>query len=153
MARIAQRAARAEGRKTIAFRVFAATIALKSAVEVGLVIGSSASTTPRRLGDVLDPALAVLLDHPDGALAVEVVIEELRGDVVLHHLVLQHAEAGLLHRQARELEGVLEPGHDHLAHDAVDGLLVADPPEGIGRRSRGRDDPVESLDVERSGFF
>ena len=45
-ARSAQRAARAEGRKTIALRVFAATIALKSTVEVGFVIGVSASTTP-----------------------------------------------------------------------------------------------------------
>ena len=43
---VAQRAARAEGRKIIALRVLAATIALNSAVEVGLVIGSSASTTP-----------------------------------------------------------------------------------------------------------
>ena len=46
IARVAQRAARADGRKIIALRVFAATIALKSAVEVGFVIGSSASTTP-----------------------------------------------------------------------------------------------------------
>ena len=46
IARSAQRAARAEGRKTTALRVLAATIALNSAVEVGFVIGSSASTTP-----------------------------------------------------------------------------------------------------------
>ena len=46
IARVAQRAARADGRKIIALRVLAATIALNSAVEVGLVIGSSASTTP-----------------------------------------------------------------------------------------------------------
>ena len=46
MARLAQRAARADGRKITALRVLAATIALKSAVEVGLVIGSSARTTP-----------------------------------------------------------------------------------------------------------
>ena len=45
-ARTAQPAARAEGRKMIAFRVLAATIDLNSAVEVGLVIGSNASTTP-----------------------------------------------------------------------------------------------------------
>ncbi len=44
--RSAQRAARAEGRKTIALRVFAATIDLNSTVEVGFVIGVSASTTP-----------------------------------------------------------------------------------------------------------
>ena len=45
-ARAARCAARAEGRKMTALRVLAATIALNSAVEVGLVIGSSASTTP-----------------------------------------------------------------------------------------------------------
>ena len=44
--RWAQRAARADGRKIIALRVLAATIALNSTVEVGLVIGVSASTTP-----------------------------------------------------------------------------------------------------------
>ncbi len=46
IARVAQRAARAEGRKITALRVLAATIDLNSAVEVGFVIGSSASTTP-----------------------------------------------------------------------------------------------------------
>ncbi len=45
-ARWAQRAARADGRKIIALRVLAATIALNSTVEVGFVIGVSASTTP-----------------------------------------------------------------------------------------------------------
>src|ERR1035441_4726378 len=45
-ARLAQRAARADGRMISALRVLAATIDLNSAVEVGLVIGSSASTTP-----------------------------------------------------------------------------------------------------------
>ena len=55
----AQRAARAEGRKMIALRVLAATIALNSAVEVGLVIGSSAEHDADRLGDVLDAALGV----------------------------------------------------------------------------------------------
>ena len=44
--RCAQPAARAEGRKIIALRVLAATIALNRTVEVGLVIGVSASTTP-----------------------------------------------------------------------------------------------------------
>src|SRR5918994_3027135 len=39
IARSAQRAARAEGRKITALRVLAATIALNNAVEVGLVIG------------------------------------------------------------------------------------------------------------------
>ena len=45
-ARVAQRAARADGRKIMALRVLAPTIDLNSAVEVGFVIGSSASTTP-----------------------------------------------------------------------------------------------------------
>src|SRR3954449_1306649 len=42
IARVAQRAARADGRKIIALRVLAATIALNRAVDVGLVIGSRA---------------------------------------------------------------------------------------------------------------
>ena len=46
MARLAQRAARADGRKITALRVLAATIALKSAVEVGFVIGRRARRTP-----------------------------------------------------------------------------------------------------------
>ena len=46
IARCAQRAARADGRKIIVLRVLAATMALKSTVEVGFVIGVSASTTP-----------------------------------------------------------------------------------------------------------
>ena len=46
IARWAQPAARADGRKMIALRVLAATIDLNSAVEVGLVMGSRPSTTP-----------------------------------------------------------------------------------------------------------
>ena len=46
IARWAQRAARADGRKMTALRVFAATIDLNRAVEVGFVIGRSARTTP-----------------------------------------------------------------------------------------------------------
>jgi hypothetical protein len=42
----AQRIARGEGRNKIALRVFAATIALKSTVEVGFVTGRIAITTP-----------------------------------------------------------------------------------------------------------
>jgi hypothetical protein len=45
-ARTAQPAAAADGRNTIALRVLAATIALNSTVDVGFVIGVSASTTP-----------------------------------------------------------------------------------------------------------
>ena len=45
-ARSAQRMAYGDGRNTIALRVLAATIALNSTVDVGLVIGVIASTTP-----------------------------------------------------------------------------------------------------------
>src|SRR6516225_5462859 len=45
-ARWQQRTARGDGRMTSAFRVLAQTIDLNSVVDVGLVIGSSASTTP-----------------------------------------------------------------------------------------------------------
>ena len=85
----AQRAARAEGRKIIALRVLAATIALNSTVEVGLVIGSSASTTPIGSATYWMPRSGVLVDHADRPLVLEVVVEELGGDVVLDHLVLE----------------------------------------------------------------
>ena len=135
-ARTAQRAARAEGRKIIALRVLAATIDLNSAVEVGFVIGSSASTTPIGSATYSDPALGVLVDHADRGLVLEVVVEELGGDVVLDHLVLEHAEAGLLHRQLGQLDGVLEAGHRHRPHDPVNGLLVQAPERP--RRLRAR---------------
>ena len=60
IARWAQPAARADGRKMIALRVLAATIDLNSAVEVGLVMGSSAEHDADRLGHLLDAALGVL---------------------------------------------------------------------------------------------
>ncbi len=41
-----QRTAYGDGRKSTALRVFAATIALNSTVDVGLVTGVIASTTP-----------------------------------------------------------------------------------------------------------
>ena len=116
----------------IALRVLAATIDLNSAVEVGLVIGSSASTTPIGSATYCDRALGVLVDHADGALVLQVVVEELGGDVVLDHLVLEHAEAGLLERELGELDGGLEPGDDHRADDPVDLRLVGDRAERRG---------------------
>ena len=83
IARVAQRAARADGRKIIALRVFAATIALNSAVDVGFVIGSSASTTPIGSATYWIPRSVSSLDHADRALVLEVVVEELGRDVVL----------------------------------------------------------------------
>ena len=76
------------------------------------------------LGDVLDPAFVVLVDDPDRLLVLEVVEEELGRDVVLDHLVLEHAEARLLHGQLGEVDRVLQAGDDHRPHDAVDRLLV-----------------------------
>src|SRR5450755_4281819 len=99
-----------------------------------------------RLGHVLDVALDVLVDHPDRALVLEVVVQELGGDVVLDHLVLEHPEAGLLHRQVGELDGALEPGHDHRPHNPIDRFLV-EVAEGPRCRLRSFDVTVESFDL------
>ena len=77
------RAARADGRKMIALRVLAATIDLNSAVEVGLVIGSRPSTTPIGSATYSMSRSGSSLDDADRALVLEVVVEELGGDVVL----------------------------------------------------------------------
>jgi hypothetical protein len=95
-----------------------------------------------RLGDLLDAPRRVLRDDTDRALVLEVVVEELGRDVVLDHLVLEDAEAGLLHRQLGQLDRVLETGHDHGPHDAVDGLLV-EPAQRAGRRPRAFDIAVQ----------
>ena len=67
---------------------------------------------------------AVDLDHPDGLLVLEVVVEELGGDVVLEDLVLEHAEVGFLHRELGQLDRVLETGDGHRPNDSIDGLLI-----------------------------
>ena len=73
---------------------------------------------------LLTTALGVLVDHADGALVLEVVVEELGRDVVLDDLVLEDAEARLLGRELGELHGVLEPGDDHRPDDPVDRLQI-----------------------------
>ena len=98
-----------------------------------------------RLGDVGDRPRGVLLDHADGALVLEVVVQELGGDVVLDHLVLEHAEAGVLHRQARELDRVLEAGDHERVDDPVDASLVVDGAEATGGKRRALDVAVEPL--------
>ncbi len=76
------------------------------------------------LGDPLQARLGVFIDDPDRLLAAQVVVEELRGDVVLDHFVFDDAEAGLLDRQQCQFDCVLEAGDDHGMHDAVDGGLI-----------------------------
>ena len=101
-----------------------------------------------RLGDDLQSALGVLLDHPDRALVLEVVVEELGGDVVLDDLVLEHAEAGLLHGELRELDRRPQAGDGHRPDDAVDRLLV-EAPEGVGGGAGAVDVRVEPLVGDR----
>ena len=101
-----------------------------------------------RLGHVLDAALGVLVDHPNGALVLQVVVEELGRDVVLDDLVLEHAEAGLLHRELGELDGVPQAGHDHRPDDPVDLLLVQLPKARRGCLG-ALDVPVEPLGERR----
>ena len=95
-----------------------------------------------RLGDVLERALTVLVDHADRFLIFQVVVEELGGDVVLEHLVLEHAELGFLHRQLRQLDGVLEARHRHRPDDPIDGLLV-EFAQRHRRRMRALDEAVQ----------
>ena len=104
----------ADGRMIKALRVFAQTIDLNSAVDRDR---QERQDDPDRLGDVFEGTLAVLVDHADRLLVLQVVVEELGGDVVLEHLVLEHPEPGLLHRQLGELDGVLEPRDRHRPHD------------------------------------
>jgi hypothetical protein len=51
----------------------------------------------------------------------------------------------LLHRQAGELDGVLETGHDERPHDAVDRRLGVDRTELVRGRARSIDKGVEAL--------
>ncbi len=95
-----------------------------------------------RLGQVGDAGLGVRTDHADAGLVLEVVPEELGGDVVLDDLVLVHPEAGLLDGQPGELPGSSQPGLDHGEHDAVDRLLV-ERAELVGGPARGGDDGVD----------
>ena len=148
IARCAQRAARADGRKMTALRVLAATIDLNSAVEVGLVIGSSARTTPIGSATYWIPRSCVLVDDADRPLVLEVVVEELGRDVVLDDLVLEDAEAGLLHGELGEVDRVLQAGDDHRPDDPVDRLLV-EAAQRASRLVRTLDDLVEAR-VRRS---
>ena len=88
--------------------------------------------------------LRVLIDHPDRGLVLQVVVEELGGDVVLDHLVLEHPETGLLHRQLGELEGALQSGHHHRPDDLVD-LPLVEPAEAVRRRRGAEHEPVEAV--------
>ena len=97
-----------------------------------------------RLGHLLDVALGVLADDADRALVLEVVVEELGGDVVLEDLVLEDPEPGLLHGELGEVDGVLEAGDDHRPHDRVDGLLVQ-AAEGAGGGAGALDVAVQAL--------
>ena len=78
-----------------------------------------------RLGDVLDRALGVLLDHADRALVLEVVVEELGGDVVLDR-PCPRARRSRSPRSASSARSIAasSPAIDHRAHDPVDVLLV-----------------------------
>jgi hypothetical protein len=81
-------------------RVLAATIDLNSAVEVGIGDRQQREHNANRLRDVLNRALAILVDHAHRFLVLELVAQELGRDVILEHLVLEHAEVGLLHRDS-----------------------------------------------------
>jgi hypothetical protein len=72
----------------MAFRVFKASSALKIAVEVGLVVGITPQITPKGSAIFLDTRTLVLFDDPAGHRITVLVVNELRGKVVLYDLVL-----------------------------------------------------------------
>jgi len=94
------------------------------------------------LGHVVDAPVGVGVDHADAGLVLQVVVEELGGDVVLDDLVLEDAEPGLLDGELGEVDGGPEAGHDHGPHDGVD-LLLVEVPQGAGGLSGPVDHPVE----------
>ena len=97
------------------------------------------------LGHHVDAGVRVVLDDPDGALVPKVVVEELGGDVVLHDLVLEHPEPGLLDGQERQLGRRLQSRDRHRPDDAVHRLLVerAERHRGLGGAVHGLVDLVE----------
>jgi hypothetical protein len=78
--------------------------AASSSATISRTIGNA------RLGDVVDGRVAVIVDHRYRLLVLEVVVQELGGDVVLEHLVLEHAEVRLLHRKPRRPFDLLRAG-------------------------------------------
>ena len=95
-----------------------------------------------RLGDVADRrARASSSITPTDRLSLQVVVEELGGDVVLDHLVLEDAEAGLLHRQPCQLDRMLA-GRRRPAPRRSRSTASWSPiaPEGVRRGTRARDD-------------
>ena len=79
---------------------------------------------PDRLGDELQAVLLVGVDHADSLLVLEVVVEELGGDEVLDHLVLEDPEAGLTDRQHGQFGCRAETCPDHRIDDPVHRRLV-----------------------------
>ena len=116
------------------------------------MIGSSASTTPIGSATYWMWRSGSSSITPTVRLVLEEVPQELGRDVVLDHLVLEDAEAGLLHRQLGELDRALEPGDDHRPDDAVHGLLV-EPPQLVRRGLRALHEAVQArglLGVDRA---
>lgn len=88
------------------------------------------------LGHQLDVALDVDVHDAQRAHAPEGVGEELGGDEVLDHLVLEDPEPGLLDGQPRQAGRRVQAGAHHGGHDAIHRTLVqlTHPGSGCGRR-------------------
>ena len=66
----------------------------------------------------------ILLDQPARPRVFELVVDELRGEVVLDHLVFGDAHAGLASGQLGQGDAVLVGGHRRRPKDPVDLLLA-----------------------------
>ena len=73
--------------------------------------------------DLHQVALGKLANDADGALVLDVVVDELAGHHILDDLVFHHSEPGFLHRQARQMLSVFQSSQDHGFDDAIDILL------------------------------
>ena len=110
------------GAKMTALRVLRIGSPLQQMVEEALVTGVSAPITPTGLASFMQPLGLIFLDHPDRLQALQVAQGAERFLLVLEHLVLVDAHAGLLDRRAgaglgvRALVDLPAGGGDHLVH-------------------------------------
>ena len=95
---------------------------LKIAVEVGLVDGIIAATTPRGLA--ISTMLSVSLINADGFHGPEMLPDVFGGKSILLSLVLGFSKAGFLIGESPKARGVRERGRGHRFADRVDLGLI-----------------------------
>ena len=113
------------------------------AVEVGLVDGTIAATTPNGSAISMTLRSSSRRDDADRLHRPDEVVDLLRGEEVLLDLVGDDAVAGFLVRQPGERLGLRRDGRRHGVDDRVDLLLGQ-----LGERRRG----LFGAPRERAGF-